>query len=108
MIEIPFEGSDCSERKIVVDCVGILKLRNADVENRIGQRTKKRSTKARLVFRVTLARPNSEANYTLQMASSPILCSESRSSGLPSYFGKTNVRALGIDILVYALQNHRR
>ena len=75
VIEIPFEASDSGDRKIVVDCVGILKLRNADVENRIGQRTKKRSTKARIVFRVTLLNPANNDNYTLQLASSPILCS---------------------------------
>jgi len=87
VIEIPFEGSDSPDRKIVVDCVGILKLRNADVENRIGQRTKKRSTKARIVFRVTLAHPPTDTTYTLQQASSPILCTQL--PGLPEICKKS-------------------
>ena len=58
-----------------IDCVGILKLRNADVEQRIGlARSKKRSTRARIVFRVNI--PNPDGSYqTLQVASQPILCS---------------------------------
>lgn len=64
-----------------VDCVGILKLRNADVEARIGVAgSKKKSTRARLVFRVNIPRPDGSM-LTLQTPSSPILCSKS----LPSY-----------------------
>ena len=60
-----------------VDCVGILKLRNADVEARIGVAgSKKKSTRARLVFRVNIPRPDGTM-ITLQTPSSPILCSES-------------------------------
>lgn len=63
-----------------VDCVGILKLRNADVEARIGVAgSKKKSTRARLVFRVNIPRPDGSM-LTLQTPSSPILCSESFSS----------------------------
>ncbi|WAR12904.1 NFAT5-like protein [Mya arenaria] len=41
-----------------IDCVGILKLRNADVEQRIGlSKAKKKSTKARMIFRVTFQKP---------------------------------------------------
>ena len=62
-----------------LDCVGILKLRNADVEKRIGpskaKAKKKNSTKARLVFRCTLRKPDGNF-FTLQAASTPILCSE--------------------------------
>lgn len=59
-----------------VDCVGILKLRNADVEARIGVAgSKKKSTRARLVFRVNIPRPDGSV-LTLQTSSSPILCSE--------------------------------
>lgn len=59
-----------------VDCVGILKLRNADVEARIGVAgSKKKSTRARLAFRVNI--PQSDGSFlTLQVPSSPILCSE--------------------------------
>lgn len=60
-----------------VDCVGILKLRNADVEARIGVAgSKKKSTRARLVFRVNIPRPDGSV-LTLQTPSSPILCSKS-------------------------------
>lgn len=65
-----------------VDCVGILKLRNADVEARIGVAgSKKKSTRARLVFRVNIPRPDGSV-LTLQTPSSPILCSKSVSSSL--------------------------
>lgn len=60
-----------------VDCVGILKLRNADVEARIGVAgSKKKSTRARLAFRVNIPQPDGSV-LTLQTTSSPILCSES-------------------------------
>lgn len=59
-----------------VDCVGILKLRNADVEARIGVAgSKKKSTRARLAFRVNIPRPDGSV-LTLQTLSSPILCSK--------------------------------
>lgn len=59
-----------------VDCVGILKLRNADVEARIGVAgSKKKSTRARLAFRVSIPNPDGSV-ITLQVPSSPILCSE--------------------------------
>lgn len=65
-----------------VDCVGILKLRNADVEARIGVAgSKKKSTRARLVFRVNIPRPDGSV-LTLQTPSSPILCSKSVSMHL--------------------------
>lgn len=58
-----------------IDCVGILKLRNADVEQRIGiAKAKKKSTKARMIFRVTFQKPCGSPQV-LQVASSPILCS---------------------------------
>jgi len=59
-----------------VDRVGILKLRNADVEARIGVAgSKKKSTRARLAFRVNIPQPDGSV-LTLQVASSLILCSE--------------------------------
>ena len=59
-----------------VDCVGILKLRNADVEQRFGMRSlKKKSTRARMVFRVCI--PKAAGGYqTLQVASTSISCSK--------------------------------
>lgn len=65
-----------SHRQHSVDCVGILKLRNADVEARIGVAgSKKKSTRARLAFRVSIPQPDGSV-LTLQVPSSPILCSE--------------------------------
>ena len=59
-----------------IDCVGILKLRNADVEQRIGVAcSKKKSTKARLVFRTAIPKADGGV-LTLQVASTPILCSK--------------------------------
>lgn len=60
-----------------MDCVGILKLRNADVEARIGVAgSKKKSTRARLAYRVNIPQTDGSV-LTLQVPSSPILCSES-------------------------------
>ena len=62
-----------------LDCVGILKLRNADVEKRLGpvkaKARKRNSTKARLVCRCCLAKPDG-SRVILQTASTSILCSE--------------------------------
>ncbi|XP_064610407.1 GATA zinc finger domain-containing protein 7-like isoform X2 [Liolophura sinensis] len=59
-----------------IDCVGILKLRNADVEQRMGvAKAKKKSLKARLVFRVSFKCPDGGCQ-TLQIASHPILCTQ--------------------------------
>lgn len=67
-----------------VDCVGILKLRNADVEARIGiAGSKKKSTRARLVFRVNITRKDG-STLTLQTPSSPILCSKYQNKRLLS------------------------
>ncbi|CAB1323086.1 unnamed protein product [Coregonus sp. 'balchen'] len=72
VIEIPLEPSNAMS--LAVDCVGILKLRNADVEARIGVAgSKKKSTRARLAFRVNIPQPDGSV-LTLQTTSSPILC----------------------------------
>ncbi|XP_041375121.1 uncharacterized protein LOC121387996 isoform X2 [Gigantopelta aegis] len=77
VIELDINTS--SDMTASVDCVGILKLRNADVEKRIGvtkaRAKKKNSTRARLVFRTTFQK--SDGHYiTLQAASTPILCTQ--------------------------------
>ncbi|KPP75144.1 nuclear factor of activated T-cells 5-like, partial [Scleropages formosus] len=70
-----------------VDCVGILKLRNADVEARIGVAgSKKKSTRARLVFRVNIPRSDGSM-FTLQAPSSPILCTQP--AGVPEILKKS-------------------
>lgn len=72
---------------LAVDCVGILKLRNADVEARIGiAGSKKKSTRARLVFRVNITRKDGSV-LTLQTPSSPILCTQP--AGLPEILKKS-------------------
>jgi len=59
-----------------VDCMGILKLRNADVEQRIGlAKSKKKSTSARLIFRCNVPRSDGSLQ-TLQIPSTPIICSK--------------------------------
>ena len=61
---------------VSVDCMGILKLRNADVEQRIGlAKSKKKSTSARLIFRVNIPRTDGSLQ-TLQVSSTPIICSK--------------------------------
>ncbi|XP_033014731.1 nuclear factor of activated T-cells 5 isoform X3 [Lacerta agilis] len=72
---------------LAVDCVGILKLRNADVEARIGiAGSKKKSTRARLVFRVNITRKDGSI-LTLQTPSSPILCTQP--AGVPEILKKS-------------------
>lgn len=76
---IEIELSSLTDMHVNLDCVGILKLRNADVEKRIGpskaKAKKKNSTKARLIFRCTL-RKHDGTYITLQIASTPILCTQ--------------------------------
>uniref|UniRef100_A0A671R7T3 Nuclear factor of activated T-cells 5-like n=1 Tax=Sinocyclocheilus anshuiensis TaxID=1608454 RepID=A0A671R7T3_9TELE len=74
VIEVNLEPTN--SMTLAVDCVGILKLRNADVEARIGVAgSKKKSTRARLAFRVNIPRPDGSV-LTLQALSSPILCTQ--------------------------------
>uniref|UniRef100_A0A3B4A5S8 Nuclear factor of activated T-cells 5 n=1 Tax=Periophthalmus magnuspinnatus TaxID=409849 RepID=A0A3B4A5S8_9GOBI len=85
VIEIPLEPSN--DMTLAVDCVGILKLRNADVEARIGVAgSKKKSTRARLAFRVNIPQPDGSV-LTLQVPSSPILCTQP--AGVPEILKKS-------------------
>ncbi|XP_030622038.1 nuclear factor of activated T-cells 5a isoform X2 [Chanos chanos] len=85
VIEVNLEPSN--GMTLAVDCVGILKLRNADVEARIGVAgSKKKSTRARLAFRVNIPRPDGSV-LTLQTTSSPILCTQP--AGLPEILKKS-------------------
>lgn len=60
------------------DCIGILKERNVDVEQRLlnygGTRSKKRSTRCRIIFRVSV--PIQDNVEILQVASAPIICTQ--------------------------------
>ncbi|KAI5627102.1 nuclear factor of activated T-cells 5 [Silurus asotus] len=85
VIEVNLEPSN--SMSLAVDCVGILKLRNADVEARIGVAgSKKKSTRARLAFRVNIPRPDGSV-LTLQTLSLPILCTQP--AGVPEILKKS-------------------
>eukprot|EP00062_Callorhinchus_milii_P005186 gi/632944396/ref/XP_007887485.1/ PREDICTED: nuclear factor of activated T-cells 5 isoform X2 [Callorhinchus milii] len=85
VIEVSLEPGN--NMTLAVDCVGILKLRNADVEARIGiVGSKKKSTRARLVFRVNIVRADGSI-LTLQTPSSPILCTQP--AGVPEILKKS-------------------
>ncbi|XP_073461950.1 nuclear factor of activated T-cells 5 isoform X2 [Aquarana catesbeiana] len=85
VIEVMLDPSNMMT--LAVDCVGILKLRNADVEARIGiAGSKKKSTRARLVFRVNIPRKDGSI-LTLQTPSSPILCTQP--AGVPEILKKS-------------------
>ncbi|XP_051548321.1 nuclear factor of activated T-cells 5-like isoform X1 [Myxocyprinus asiaticus] len=85
VIEVNLDPSNAM--MLAVDCVGILKLRNADVEARIGVAgSKKKSTRARLAFRVNISRPDGSV-LTLQTLSSPILCTQP--AGVPEILKKS-------------------
>ncbi|KYO38504.1 nuclear factor of activated T-cells 5 isoform A [Alligator mississippiensis] len=85
VIEVGLDPSN--NMTLAVDCVGILKLRNADVEARIGLAgSKKKSTRARLVFRVNIPRKDG-STLTLQTPSSPILCTQP--AGVPEILKKS-------------------
>lgn len=57
-----------------IDCAGILKLRNSDIELRKGETDiGRKNTRVRLVFRVHIAQPNGRT-VSLQTASNPIEC----------------------------------
>lgn len=62
-----------------VDCAGILKLRNSDIELRKGETdVGRKNTRVRLVFRVHIPQPNGRT-LSLQVASNPIECCEYQS-----------------------------
>ncbi|XP_037921540.1 nuclear factor of activated T-cells 5 isoform X4 [Hermetia illucens] len=77
IIEIDFKPE--SEMTVTCDCVGILKERNVDVEHRFpdhsGQRSKKKSTRCRMVFRTQLTHDDGSVE-TLQVCSHPIICTQ--------------------------------
>lgn len=57
-----------------IDCAGILKLRNADIELRKGETdVGRKNTRVRLVFRVHIPQSGGQ-HVSLQVASQPIEC----------------------------------
>uniref|UniRef100_A0A3Q2QF67 Nuclear factor of activated T cells 1 n=1 Tax=Fundulus heteroclitus TaxID=8078 RepID=A0A3Q2QF67_FUNHE len=66
-----------------IDCAGILKLRNSDIELRKGETDiGRKNTRVRLVFRVHINQPNGRT-VSLQAASNPIECSQRSAQELP-------------------------
>lgn len=66
-----------------IDCAGILKLRNSDIELRKGETDiGRKNTRVRLVFRVHIPQPNGKV-LSLQTASVPVECSQRSAQELP-------------------------
>uniref|UniRef100_UPI003AAD0DF4 nuclear factor of activated T-cells, cytoplasmic 2 n=1 Tax=Centroberyx gerrardi TaxID=166262 RepID=UPI003AAD0DF4 len=81
VLEIPLEPKN--NMKAIIDCAGILKLRNADIELRKGETDiGRKNTRVRLVFRVHIPQPGGQ-HISLQVASHPIECSQRSAHELP-------------------------
>ncbi|XP_030624556.1 nuclear factor of activated T-cells, cytoplasmic 2 [Chanos chanos] len=81
ILEIPLEPKN--NMKAIIDCAGILKLRNADIELRKGETDiGRKNTRVRLVFRVHIPQPGGQT-VSLQVASHPIECSQRSAHELP-------------------------
>ncbi|KAI7794488.1 nuclear factor of activated T-cells, cytoplasmic 2 isoform X2 [Triplophysa rosa] len=81
VLEIPLEPKN--NMKAIIDCAGILKLRNADIELRKGETDiGRKNTRVRLVFRVHIPQQGGQT-VSLQLASHPIECSQRSAHELP-------------------------
>ncbi|XP_027874696.1 nuclear factor of activated T-cells, cytoplasmic 1 isoform X3 [Xiphophorus couchianus] len=81
MLEIPLLPEN--NMRAIIDCAGILKLRNSDIELRKGETDiGRKNTRVRLVFRVHINQPNGRT-VSLQVASNPIECSQRSAQELP-------------------------
>nr|XP_006014055.2 PREDICTED: nuclear factor of activated T-cells, cytoplasmic 1-like [Latimeria chalumnae] len=81
VLEIPLLPDN--NMKAIIDCAGILKLRNSDIELRKGETDiGRKNTRVRLVFRVHIPQPNGRT-ISLQVASNPIECSQRSAQELP-------------------------
>lgn len=81
VLEIPLlpENNMCAS----IDCAGILKLRNSDIELRKGETDiGRKNTRARAIFRVHIPQHNGKV-LSLQVASIPIECSQRLAQELP-------------------------
>ncbi|XP_028854879.1 nuclear factor of activated T-cells, cytoplasmic 2 isoform X2 [Denticeps clupeoides] len=82
VLEIPLDPKD--NMRAIVDCAGILKLKNADIELRKGETDiGRKNTRVRLVFRVHVPQPGGQW-ASLQVASQPIECSQRSAHELPA------------------------
>uniref|UniRef100_UPI00358E1CBA nuclear factor of activated T-cells, cytoplasmic 1-like n=1 Tax=Myxine glutinosa TaxID=7769 RepID=UPI00358E1CBA len=81
MLEIPLHPED--NMTACIDCAGILKLRNSDIELRKGETdVGRKNTRVRLVFRVNIPQPGGRV-LCLQTMSVPIECSQRSAQELP-------------------------
>ncbi|KAM4613731.1 nuclear factor of activated T-cells, cytoplasmic 2 [Polymixia lowei] len=82
VLEIPLEPKN--HMRALIDCTGILKLRNADIELRNGETDiGRKNTRVRLVFRVHIPQPGGQF-VSLQVASHPIECSQRSAQESPT------------------------
>nr|XP_020137685.1 nuclear factor of activated T-cells, cytoplasmic 1 isoform X1 [Microcebus murinus] len=81
VLEIPLLPEN--NMRATIDCAGILKLRNSDIELRKGETDiGRKNTRVRLVFRVHIPQPSGRT-LSLQVASNPIECSQRSAQELP-------------------------
>ncbi|XP_042268869.1 nuclear factor of activated T-cells, cytoplasmic 3-like [Thunnus maccoyii] len=90
-----------------IDCAGILKLRNADIELKKGETDiGRKNTRVRVVFRVALPQPGGRMLW-LQTASIPVECSQRSGQELPHVesFSPTSCSADGGEELLITGSN---
>ncbi|XP_047239984.1 nuclear factor of activated T-cells, cytoplasmic 1 isoform X2 [Girardinichthys multiradiatus] len=81
VLEIPLLPEN--NMRAIIDCAGILKLRNSDIELRKGETDiGRKNTRVRMVFRVHVNQSNGRT-MSLQVASNPIECSQRSAQELP-------------------------
>ncbi|XP_060914981.1 nuclear factor of activated T-cells, cytoplasmic 1 [Labrus mixtus] len=81
ILEIPLLPEN--NMRAMIDCAGILKLRNSDIELRKGETDiGRKNTRVRMVFRVHINQPTGRT-VSLQAASNPIECSQRSAQELP-------------------------
>ncbi|KAM6967739.1 nuclear factor of activated T-cells, cytoplasmic 1-like [Aplochiton taeniatus] len=81
VLEIPLLPEN--NMRAIIDCAGILKLRNSDIELRKGETDiGRKNTRVRMVFRVHVSQPNGRT-LSLQACSNPIECSQRSAQELP-------------------------
>nr|XP_040045313.1 nuclear factor of activated T-cells, cytoplasmic 1 isoform X1 [Gasterosteus aculeatus aculeatus] len=81
ILEIPLLPEN--NMRAVIDCAGILKLRNSDIELRKGETDiGRKNTRVRMVFRAHINQPTGRT-VSLQVSSNPIECSQRSAQELP-------------------------
>ncbi|XP_068567503.1 nuclear factor of activated T-cells, cytoplasmic 1 isoform X2 [Cebidichthys violaceus] len=81
ILEIPLLPEN--NMRAIIDCAGILKLRNSDIELRKGETDiGRKNTRVRMVFRVHINQATGRT-LSLQVSSNPIECSQRSAQELP-------------------------